>query len=381
MRRVILAPVVACAVLVCAQFVGIGFVLMGPPAVAAAAEQPAKLAARVVDAAEKLNEWHAKNPGRRREQVLAAKLPETVPTAVARLVRAEDSAATREALVAAGQAALDIDWMPGFEPIAARLRELDPERAKTLGLAVSRERFLVRGIGGVEPEMLENFADVLDGVLDQYDRTFGFVEWSKVPGKKLRVRVHLEDRITRPPHFAPQFRFHSEIDFPVVDPTRFTSPTDDGKFLFYGLCHELGHVIAMWGDGKTEEDHHAWAHYTGVVIVEALANAKRKPKWLDDLRDVRWRSVEKEKDRLDAAGQKPSTRSRDGVLALIFALHDAVGPAAIGAAINQLDEKGRSLRINDVRYYTFAELREGLLAVAKGKKQKKAVKRLLEQSR
>ena len=36
-----------------------------------------------------------------------------------------------------------------------------------------------------------------------YDEVFGFAEYSKVPGKKLRVRVHLEERITRPPHFAP----------------------------------------------------------------------------------------------------------------------------------------------------------------------------------
>ena len=52
-------------------------------------------------------------------------------------------------------------------------------------------------------------------------------------------------------------------------------------------------------------------------------------------------------------------------------------PKALGAALDHLDEKGRSLRINDVRYYTFEELREALLATVGGTK-KKAVKRLLE---
>ena len=76
-----------------------------------------------------------------------------------------------------------------------------------------------RGFGDLQEGYLSDFADLLDGILDAYDETFGFKEWSKVPGKKLRVRVHLVDQITRPPHFAPQFPYHSEIDMPVIDPS------------------------------------------------------------------------------------------------------------------------------------------------------------------
>ena len=65
-------------------------------------------------------------------------------------------------------------------------------------------------------------------------------------------------------------------------------------------------------------------------------------------------------------------------LALLYALHDAVGPEAIGAAINHLDEKDERLRINRVRYYTFDELRDGLSATLKSKRDKKAVRELLE---
>src|SRR4029450_6105065 len=123
-------------------------------------------------------------------------------------------------------------------------------------------RFLPRRIGQLQEGYLDQFAEVLDTVLTGYDEVFGFAEFSKVPGKKLRVRLHLEPEIKQPPHFAPQFPWYSEIDFPGSDPTGFRSPTPKGQFLFYGLCHELGHVIAMWGDLQTMEAHNSVAQYT-----------------------------------------------------------------------------------------------------------------------
>jgi len=66
-----------------------------------------------------------------------------------------------------------------------------------------------------------------------------------VPGKKLRGRVTLVDAIIRPPRFEPQHAFHSLVYFPVVDGETLRSPTSKGQFLQYGLCHELGHVIAV----------------------------------------------------------------------------------------------------------------------------------------
>jgi hypothetical protein len=128
---------------------------------------------------------------------------------------------------------------------------------------------------------------VLDAILDTYDEVYGFREWSKVPGKRIRVRVRLVPSIDRPPYFDPSLPFHSAIDFPVVDPEKLVSPTGDGKFLFYGMCHELGHLVAMWGDRNTQEDHHAWAHYTGVVICQKLSEKRKKPESVKRLKDLR----------------------------------------------------------------------------------------------
>jgi hypothetical protein len=203
---------------------------------------------------------------------------------------------------------------------------------------------------------LESFAEIFEAVMKSYDTVFGFREYSKVPGKKLRVRVHLEEKITRPPHFAPQFPYHSEIDIPVIDPKTFSSPTPAGQHQFFGLCHELGHVVAMWGNSRREEDHHAWADYTGGVIVEHLSKAD--PPFMKHIRDAKRTSLETFRTRLKDT--KPSREDHDGVLRLFIELHDQIGPKAIGAAINAVDQEDRRLRVNRVRYYTFSELRDGL---------------------
>ncbi len=320
-----------------------------------------------------VNEKHAQKPGKTRERDLAKRLSKPSRGALETLLRMKDSPALLDGLVACGEAALDLDLVEDFERVRGRLAAASPEHSRKLGAAVSRPRFVLRGLGGLDAAFLQRFADVVDAVLDAYGDVFAFEEWSKVPGKKLRVKVHfqreVEKRSSLSPHFAPELPFHSEIDFPVADASAFKSPTPDGRFLFYGLCHELGHVIAMWGDGTLEEDHHAWAHYTGVAIVEHLSEKGKDLPALRNLADVRWRSLSLERKRLK--GQEPSLADREGVLTLLIALHDTIGAKRIGAAINHLDRQDRRRRIQHVRYYTFMELKESILETLKSPEEKR----------
>ena len=346
-------------------------VLAGTPAWAQKGASPFDaLAKTYAGAVKQINEVHARQPGKALEPELAKRMPAQAKGALEKLLKAKDAPELFEALVACGESALDLDLMVDFQKIRGRLEKSSPEHAKKLGTALSRPRFLLRALGGLDAAYLEKFAEVFQAVLEAYDEVFGFAEWSKVPGKKLRVRIHLEEKIVKPPHFAPQFAYHSEIDFPVIDATAFKSPTADGKFLFYGLCHELGHVIAMWGNTRNEEDHHSWAHYTGVVIVEHLSENAKDKAFMKDLLDVRWRSLTEEKK--NTSEKKPSLADADGVLAMLIALHEKVGPKAIGTAINFLDRQDKRLRVNRVRYYSFKELREALLATLKSPQDKKA---------
>lgn len=327
------------------------------------------------DGVREVNERHAAKPGERREDDLAALLPREARRALESLLAEKDSDDLPPALLVAAGAALDLDLEEDFEAVRARLAKASPEEAAKAGLLVSRPRFLALGRDGVTAAYLADFADVLDGVLDAYDRVFGFEEWSKVPGKKLRVLVHRVDAITRPPHFAPQFPFHSEVDFPVLAEERLTSPTAKGHFMLYGLCHELGHVIAMMDRGDRKEDHHQWAHYTGVAVVEELAGLRPAPPWMERMRDVRWRSLSKERERLRETA--PSLDGPDGVLKTLVALHDGVGPRALGEAVNRLDREDRRERVNRVRYYTFREIRGALLETVREPGKRRAVESLL----
>lgn len=345
-------------------------------ALAGAAAPESKLARPYVDAIHDLNEKHARDPGKETEEDLAKKLPPAATKALESLLSAKPSDEVTQALRECSDAALDLDRITDFQKIRVRLAKDTPAAADKLDTALSRPRFLLRGVGGLDQQYLENFADVLDGVLLAYDEVFGFAEFSKLPGKKLRVLLHLEDKIERPPHFGPEFPYHSEIDFPVVDAKKFSSPDAEGHFFFYGLCHELGHVIAMWDLPGKEVDHHTWAHYCGVAIVDHLAHKKPAPPWLKDLRDSNWRNLEKE--RTEAKKTKPGLDTDKTTMATWIALHDTVGPKAIGDAINALDAEDKRQRINRVRYYKFDELKKSLLAVvSKDKDKKKAVDDLL----
>lgn len=346
--------------------------VFGVLALSAPSRPPADAAALAKDyaiAVRELNDAHAAKPVAKSEEELAKKLPASASKALAELVKAKEGPELAAALVVAGEAALDLDRMDDFERVRARLAQVAPEEARKLGIALSRPRFLARGTDGVEAEGLKAVADAFDVVLDGYADVFGLTNFSKVPGKKLRLRAHLVESITRPPHFAPEFPWHSEIDFPVIEAKAFTSPTPKGQMLFFGLCHELGHVIAMWGDTKNEEDHHAWADYAGFVLVEELSKAKNEA--LKELRDVRWRSLEKTREYVAKDEPDEKKKAYHATLHLLVKLHDLVGPKAIGAALNALDEAGKHLRVNRVRYYGLADLEKALCATEAGKKKAK----------
>lgn len=336
-------------------------------------QDPERLAHDFAAAVADVHERHLRKPTAKHEAELAAQLPDRAAQQLARLLALDDSPDVRQALLIAGRAALDLDRIADFEAVRARLLTLDAATAADLGIALSRDRFVALGEDGVEPAGLTAVADAFDLVLDGYAEVFGLVNFSKVPGKKLRLRVHLVEQITRPPHFAPQFPWHSEIDFPVLDAQGFASPTAKGQFLFYGLCHELGHVIAMWGDQQHEEDRHAFAHYTGVVLVEHLAKTQQDSPVMRQVRDVRWRSLEFERKNLAAKQVEPGGKDTDAVMARLLALHDAVGPKVLGEALNALDAGRKHLLVNRVRYYSMRDFEQALLATKAGKKAKRRV--------
>ena len=126
------------------------------------------------------------------------------------------------------------------------------------------------------------------------------------------------------------------------------------------------------GDRGGMEDHHAWAHYTGGVIVEHMSGDKSNEKALASLRDVRWCSLSLERGKPENC-IKPSMKNREGVMALLIKIHDAVGPEAIGAALNHMENAAMGHRINQVRYYRFSGFETALSKVVEDPEDRKKI--------
>src|SRR5688572_13786062 len=117
----------------------------------------------------KINTAHARQAGKATETQLAAQLPASAKAALKRVLEAKAAPDLAAALLKCGEAALDLDLMQDFEAVRAKLATVSPAEAAKLGTAVSRPRFIVRGIGEFKAGYLEHFSDVLEAVLGAYD--------------------------------------------------------------------------------------------------------------------------------------------------------------------------------------------------------------------
>lgn len=80
---------------------------------------------------------------------------------------------------------------------------------------------------------------------------------SKLEGKKVRILIHLDPERKRTRlFFHPSPPYHSELRLEISDAKQLTLA--GRQRLVYGFCHELGHMIAMWGEYPgVEDDKHA----------------------------------------------------------------------------------------------------------------------------
>ena len=118
-----------------------------------------------VEAIKKINEAHARKPGTTKEDELAKKLPRSAELALKKLLAAKASDKTSEALLACGEAALDLARIYDFQSIRKRLLEIDQDVAASLGDAVVRDQLVIRGIGELEDGYLDNFAELAEGIM------------------------------------------------------------------------------------------------------------------------------------------------------------------------------------------------------------------------
>src|SRR5688572_13334395 len=104
-------------------------------------------AARYVQAINKINEDHARNPGKEVEETLSKKLPPDARSALQRVLQSKPNPTLAAALRQCADASVDLDLVADFDAVRQRLEAVSPEEARKAGRIVSRKRFIVRGIG------------------------------------------------------------------------------------------------------------------------------------------------------------------------------------------------------------------------------------------
>ncbi|MHC4251353.1 MAG: hypothetical protein ACYS9X_19710 [Planctomycetota bacterium] len=253
----------------------------------------------------------------------------------------------------------ELAWVERIEPIRESLAELDEALLARLGHFEESEHFLVRVVG-TDPKWGKAALRLAEAARQGYVDIFGFDSISAIPGKKIRILIHVDPAVRAPRlYFHPSPRLHGEMRYEMPDGKYLTLA--GRRRIVYGFCHELAHMLAMWGEYRVnEEDRHAWGHYAGCMVVEAVYDSLGNEPW------PTWTAYQRRASgvarlRKQTEGRAPGTGSYEAVLSLFRAIGDDFGPEVYGKAWTWLERKRRFRRTNCVRYLWLRDLKEALL--------------------
>ena len=300
------------------------------------------------------------------EESLRKTLPAKFLKLDAQYARLKDPKVKAQALAQLALLYADLAWKDKIAPIAPELRKVDPELADRLGNFEESEHFFARVVG-VDVKWAQAAVKLGEAARTGYLKLFGFREVSKVPGKKIRILIHLDPSQKGPRlYFHPTPLYHGEIRFEIPEEKYLTLA--GGCRIDYGFCHELGHMIAMWGEyPRIEDDKHAWAHYAGSLVLEEVYEQLGNSPWPG------WTAFQRRasgRERLlgEIKGKTAGLGSYESILALFHTVGEEFGTQIYGRAWLWLEKNKRFRKINNVPYLWMKDLEDALTAVVpKGK--------------
>ena len=120
-------------------------------------------------------------------------------------------------------------------------------------------------------------------------------------------------------------------------------------------------MVAMWGKYRVvEDDKHAWAHYTGCLVVEKVYDRLGNEPW------PTWTSFQRrasgiERLRKQIDGKTSGVDSYESILKLFHSIGEEFGTDVYGKCWVWLAKKKRFRRLNNVPYLWLKDLRDALL--------------------
>lgn len=295
------------------------------------------------------------------ETALRAKVPSRLLALEKKYLKIKDGATAARALSELALLHAELAWAEKIRPITEAVEKLDPSVARRLGHFEESEHFFARVVGA-DAKWAAASLRLAEAAHAGYRELFGLDSISKVPGQKVRILIHVDPSHKRPRlYFHPSPPYYSELRYEIPDAKYLT--LEGRNRIVYGFCHEMGHMLAMWGVyGGVEDDKHAWAHYTGCLVVEEVYDRLGNEPWPTWTAFQRRASGRARLDN-DTQGKSPKLDSYEGILKLFTAVGDEFGTETYGRAWTWLESKKRFRRISNVRYLWLKDLREALLHV------------------
>ncbi|MBN1420415.1 MAG: hypothetical protein JXP34_16680 [Planctomycetes bacterium] len=244
----------------------------------------------------------------------------------------------------------------GMRKVVADLSRKDPDAAKDLASVIATDHVLVR-YENVPDEYAKAVAALYEACDAALRTRFGFAEGlSPMPGKRLHVHLLAGEGKELALWTSP-----GSARFPLVVNTMptwergFSPPGKGGPHIVYGLCHELGHVLAGW-----ENDRHQWAHYLGSLLLDEVVAALGEKTWPQP---YDYKAEGTARFLAQIADAEPDRATDMGVARILDETGKTFGLAIWGKAVAWVKANRQGKPFHATRLYTFDDLRDALIAL------------------
>jgi len=229
-----------------------------------------------------------------------------------------------------------------------------PDEVARLGRFHESEHFLLRE-SGMEARQVEALLAVMEAAHDAVTSRFGFERVSAVPDRRVHLSVTIDSGLETALFTDPGSAEYSRVVL-RGPPRALRAPTQGGPHVVYGFCHELGHVLIGWKDGR-----HRWAHYIGSIVTSDVHKKLGDAGWWDPYDYDAIEGLPRFEKEIE--GAKPGLADDASVGRLFRAIGERFGEDVYGKAVPWVRAHREGEPFHAVRLYLLDDLRQALKEV------------------
>lgn len=203
--------------------------------------------------------------------------------------------------------------------------------------------------------------NLCQAIHDAYKEKFGLEEISAVKGEKIRVRLEINPALKHNLWTNPASPKFSQICWNIPSENLLRPPGKGGPHIIYGFCHEFGHIVIGWKDCL-----HAWAHYTGSVIVEEIQKKLGDKAWPEPYDYQAMEGLSRLKGEIESA--QPELGTANGVAKIFYLVGEKYGTDIFGKALDKVKQSTDYEAFHSVKLYYLKDLKKALIELTDDEK-------------